>query len=178
MPEAFSEIVPLIVAGIIFLGILRLITEALESGQIFQPKYRAVPLLTKAEQAAWRALRHYISPPLHLCAKVRLADIIKPVKDEDGKAGRAALNKVWAKHIDFVVFDPRYGRVILAIEVDDSSHLRADRKKRDAFVDAALNAAGIPIDHIPLGKGSFAQAQVRLKSFFQEGDPSVLRRAS
>ena len=36
----------------------------------------------------------------------------------------------------------------MAIELDDRSHQREDRQKRDAFVDEVLNQAGIKIVHI------------------------------
>jgi len=36
----------------------------------------------------------------------------------------------------------------MAIELDDRSHQREDRQKRDAFVDDVLTQAGIKIAHI------------------------------
>jgi hypothetical protein len=48
-----------------------------------------------------------------------------------------------------VLCDRNAVRPLLAIELDDSSHNRADRKARDAFVDSALKAAGLPIIHVP-----------------------------
>ncbi|MEM7570959.1 MAG: DUF2726 domain-containing protein [Pseudomonadota bacterium] len=164
MPQAITDLISLFVVGSLILLALKFLTEGAQG--LFAPKYRAVPLLTKAEQSAWRALRSYIPPPYTLGLKVRLADIIKPVRNEDGKAGRSALNKVMAKHIDLVVYDPRDFSVVLAIEIDDKSHARRDRQERDAFVDKALETAGIPIERIPLGKGSFRVAQARLTDFF------------
>lgn len=164
MPDVFTELLPLFVIGGLVLLTLKFLSEAAQG--ILGPKYRAVPLLTKAEQNAWRALRGHIPPPYALGLKIRLADIIKPVLTEEGKAGRAALNKVVAKHIDMVVFDPRDFSVVLAIEIDDKSHTRRDRQDRDAFVDNALETAGIPIEGIPLAKGSLKAPQLRLRDFF------------
>ena len=36
----------------------------------------------------------------------------------------------------------------IAIELDDNSHEKADRKKRDEFVDSVMKQIGIPILHI------------------------------
>jgi hypothetical protein len=41
--------------------------------------------------------------------------------------------------VDAATFAP-----CLAVELDDSSHLRADRRERDAFVDEVLASVGIP----------------------------------
>ncbi len=35
----------------------------------------------------------------------------------------------------------------LVVELDDANHDRPDRRDRDAFVDAVLSAAGLPIAH-------------------------------
>lgn len=40
----------------------------------------------------------------------------------------------------------------LAIELDDSSHQKVSRQERDAFVDEALAAAGLPCLHIPAAR--------------------------
>jgi len=42
---------------------------------------------------------------------------------------------------------------MVAIELDDRSHEREDRMKRDAFVDRVFEAAVLPILHIPAAKG-------------------------
>jgi hypothetical protein len=38
------------------------------------------------------------------------------------------------------------------VELDDKSHRREDRKRRDGFVDEALKSAGIPITRIEAGE--------------------------
>lgn len=44
---------------------------------------------------------------------------------------------VWAKRMDYVITD-RDSRILLVIELDDQSHTRKDRKKRDKFVNKTL----------------------------------------
>lgn len=39
-------------------------------------------------------------------------------------------------------------KLYMAIELDDGSHQREDRQRRDAFVDEVLSQAGIKIVHI------------------------------
>ena len=67
------------------------------------------------------------------------------VKAKDRKTYWSGLNRVTSKSIDFVVVDLASGGALLAIELDDKTHQRDDRKRRDAFVNDALRQAGIPL---------------------------------
>jgi hypothetical protein len=49
------------------------------------------------------------------------------------------------QHLDFVLCDRETTDVLLAIELDDRSHRKLARKRRDRFLTGALNAAGIPL---------------------------------
>jgi hypothetical protein len=40
-------------------------------------------------------------------------------------------------------------RIMMAIELDDASHERADRIARDELLDAIMQDAGLPLVHIP-----------------------------
>jgi hypothetical protein len=50
--------------------------------------------------------------------------------------------------LDFVLVDAATCAPRGVVELDDSSHNRADRRDRDAFVDDVLAATGIPILHV------------------------------
>jgi very-short-patch-repair endonuclease len=104
-------------------------------------------LLTDAELAFYRVLHSATAGDWPLFAMVRLADLIQ-VKPQSSSP-QAWQNKIHAKHLDFVICDPETLEARLAIELDDKSHQKPDRKARDAFVDAALSAAGLPILRIP-----------------------------
>ena len=60
------------------------------------------------------------------------------------------LRRISQKHVDFLICDKKGFSIIGVVELDDRSHFRADRIKRDRFVDAALAGAGIPILHHPV----------------------------
>jgi very-short-patch-repair endonuclease len=59
-------------------------------------------------------------------------------------------NKIDRKQVDFLLVDSKNLKPVLVIELDDSSHQRADRAERDGYVEKALAAAGIPIARIPV----------------------------
>lgn len=80
--------------------------------------------------------------------KVRLADVIKTQTGLPPPERQRAFNKISAKHLDFVICRIEDLSVACAVELDDASHQRAERRARDEFVDAALNAAGITVLHI------------------------------
>jgi hypothetical protein len=112
-----------------------------EDGELY-PYKLAQSLLTASEAAFYGALvlaagRRYV-----VFAKVRLADLCQ---DLDRWADIRAFNKVSSKHVDFVLCDAATFRPVLAIELDDRSHLRASRRSRDAFVDGIYRTMGLGV---------------------------------
>lgn len=100
-------------------------------------------LLTKAERSFYEVLRAVVVDEMLIFAKVRLADLVWLPKGTTN--WQAHFNRVQSKHIDFVLCDLQKIAPVLAIELDDASHGRDSRQRRDLFVNAALNGAGLPI---------------------------------
>jgi hypothetical protein len=103
-------------------------------------------LLTAAERSLFGVLHEAFGAKYFIFAKVRLADLLWMPKGTESR--QSHFNKIQAKHVDFVISDRQTVRPLVAIELDDSSHSRADRVNRDAFVDEALAAAGLPFVRI------------------------------
>lgn len=114
------------------------------------PYEKRESLLTKAELKFYHALSAAVEGKWSVCAMVRLADLIR-VRPK-APSHQAWLNRIRAKHIDFVLCDRGSMEARLAIELDDASHERADRIERDQFVDDALQSAGLPILRIKVAK--------------------------
>jgi very-short-patch-repair endonuclease len=112
-------------------------------------------LLTQGEAAFYQVLRTEVPDGLTLCFKVRLCDLIDCAADARRKGFWA---KISQKHLDFVLVDSADTAIRLAIELDDRSHDRKDRRERDAFVDAALAVAGIPILRVAAASAYDARA--------------------
>jgi very-short-patch-repair endonuclease len=122
---------------------------ARHSGNEVLPAFEARgSLVTEAELRFYQALTAAAGGSWTVFAMVRLADLVKVRSDIAG--AQAWRNKTFGKHIDFVVCDNNSLQVRLAIELDDSSHQRADRQQRDAFVNEALASAGLPLLRIPV----------------------------
>lgn len=123
------------------------------------PYIRRGALLTAAEQRFYLRLYQAVGTEVLICPKVRLADVIE-VRG-DAIEWQAAWNRIAAKHVDFVLTTPDTLRPLLAIELDDSSHMLARRQQRDELLDRAVMAAGLPI------------LRVRVR---RDYDPTALRR--
>ena len=99
-------------------------------------------LLTASEAAFYGALLLAAGRRYVVFAKVRLADLCQ---DLDRWADIRAFNKVSSKHVDFVLCDATTFQPVLVVELDDRSHLRADRRSRDAFVDGIFRTMGLGV---------------------------------
>lgn len=100
-------------------------------------------LVSAAERSFLAALDAAIGPEHRVFAKVRLADIVTLRGAAESRTG--LMNKVRQKHVDFVVCDRNSLRFVAVIELDDSTHETPKGRARDAFVDSALRAAGLPL---------------------------------
>lgn len=108
-------------------------------------------LLSKAERSFYEVLRAAVADEWTIFAKVRLLDLVwLPRGTSQAQSHR---NRVQSKHVDFVLADPRTIGPVLVVELDDASHRRSDRQRRDAFVDAVLQGAGLPVLHVPVKSG-------------------------
>lgn len=99
-------------------------------------------LLTDAEFAFFTVLEKCLRSGDAIAPKVRLGDVLG-CSDADWAKGYGP--KISSKHLDFVVFERSSSRILLGIELDDSSHRHPNRVARDAFVDQAMAAAGVPL---------------------------------
>lgn len=100
-------------------------------------------LLSHAEQRLFLALNSVFGRNVRLMAKVRLADVVSCATTYGGDFGRIS-----QKHLDFVVVDPANSRILIAIELDDRSHLTFATRERDAFVNELLRSIGLPLVRI------------------------------
>lgn len=120
-------------------------SDSIEQLQVHEelPYKKKQYLLSVAEKNFYEVLKTAIQDTdYYICPKVRLADIIYVGKTDKRQS---YFNKIQSKHIDFLLCTADTLSPVIAIELDDNSHFRKDRIKRDAFVDKALKAAGLKI---------------------------------
>ena len=100
-------------------------------------------IMTPAEMSLFRRLekiagdRYYVFPQIHLSSL--LDHTVK------GQNWEHALSTIQRKSIDYALVDKVSLKTIYAVELDDSTHDRPDRKERDVKVEQYLLDAGIPL---------------------------------
>jgi hypothetical protein len=170
-PEQLAPLLP-----ILFLLIIAVVLKTiLRGGSAENPSYeRNDRLFSPAERSFIGVLEQILGKEYRIIGKVRMADIIRPRKGLSASARTSALNRITSKHVDFAVCDPKTLQIVGVIELDDSSHDRADRRRRDEFVDAALASAGVPLARIPAQR-AYTPAEIRLRvsGLFATANPSL-----
>ncbi len=112
-----------------------------------QPTVHVEPvetLLTAAEQKFYEALDAAIDGRLLILSKVRVADLLT-VTSASQPARYRVFRSIACKHVDFVLAEAENLHPIAAIELDDSSHQRADRRLRDQLLDELFEKAAFPL---------------------------------
>ena len=115
------------------------------------PTYQKRPsLFTPAERVFLSALKDAAGDDYRVFGKVRIADVLAPHDRLNNAARQAALNKICAKHFDYVLCSPDDLSFVCAIELNDKSHQREDRQARDRFIADACRVAGLPLLTFPV----------------------------
>jgi hypothetical protein len=130
-------------------GILKIILRRREKWPYQKKEY----LLTRAEKDFFFVLQEIIGNDSLIFSKVRLLDILYIPKGIESREYYRYLNKIQSKHVDFLLCDRENIKPLLAIELDDSSHLHPSRIERDNFIDKIFENAKLPILHIKYSKG-------------------------
>ena len=116
------------------------------------------PLFTAAERSFLGVLDAAVSDNYRVFGKVRVADIINPVKGMDRKDWQIAFNKISSKHFDYVLCSKDKLEVIAVIELDDKSHNTKKAIKRDALLESACKSAELNLVRFQAKSGYQVQA--------------------
>ena len=116
--------------------------------------------MSPAERSFFGVLQLAVGSDYLVFPKVRLADIVVPVKGMSKSGWQTAFNKITGKHIDFILCEPSCLKVVAAVELDDDTHWRFDRSFRDNLVDCALADADIPILRVK-ARETYSPASIR-----------------
>lgn len=105
-------------------------------------------LLTVREQRFFLGLLNSIDRERWLlCPQVRVADIttLAPNIKSGTKTWWQLFRMVSQWHCDIVVVDASTFSIVAVIELDDASHLKKSRIRRDILLEEVLRQAGIPL---------------------------------
>lgn len=126
------------------------------------PYHRRNTLLTKPESQFYKVLVEAVSGDALIFAKPRIADVLAVNSMKDKKHWQRSFNRIAQKHVDFVLCDKDSQAFICAIELNDRSHERPDRKRRDVFVVNAFKRAKLPLI-MQLTQNDYSSTELRHK---------------
>lgn len=121
-------------------------------------------LFTKSETLFFSSLEQALEGRLRIFGKVRIADVLNVKKGLTKREWGFQFGRIKAKHFDYVLCDPKTLKVVCAIELDDSSHERPDRIKRDEFVNVICKKAGLKLHRFNV-KMHYDVEQIRERIF-------------
>ena len=121
------------------------IEPAVPEGVYFRKEF----ILTPAEKKFYDVLVDAVGDDVAVFGQCRVADLIHV----DSKKHFGAFNKIKSKHVDFVLMEKSDGALLCAIELDDKSHRRKDRIKRDEFLDDIFKQVGLPLFRFKVRSG-------------------------
>jgi hypothetical protein len=124
------------------------------------PYKKVLVLFSPSERSFLGVLEQAVGDGAKVFGKVRVADVILPEKSLSRSNWQQAFNKISGKHFDYLLCKKDDLSVICAIELDDSSHQSESRKKRDEFLSAVCDAAGVPLVQVPAKQG-YVIAEIR-----------------
>ena len=94
-------------------------------------------IMTDCEKAFFEAFKETVGSHYTVQPQINLASIID-------KESQSKYRNELFRNIDFGIFDSDYSLKLL-IEINDESHMRADRSARDSKVKTICDEAGIPL---------------------------------
>jgi very-short-patch-repair endonuclease len=153
-------------------GVLLLIVLIWVVRSFLEPTVKMEPvrsLLTPAEQKFYAALDAAIDGRFVILSKVRIADLFF-ISSSNSTARLRVFRSIASKHVDFVLAEPADLQPVAAIELDDSSHDRSNRRLRDQLLDELFEKAGFPLIRFRAAtKYNLRQIQVEVGEVVQGG---------
>ena len=107
--------------------------------------YKKRNIMTESELSFFRKLENEYKDKYYIIPQVLLSSIIDVDLPRNFYAYKGYRSKMDKKTIDFVLFEKETFKPFIAIELDDSSHLRKDRQGRDEFVNELFEKAGVKL---------------------------------
>ena len=153
----------IIIVGVVFVVRLIRLRGGVDGAEKPKYEYRKKQFfMTRSEHEFYDTLVSAVGNDYYIFAQAHLPTLVDhKIRGQDWRAALAHINR---KSVDFVLCDKQYISPKLAIELDDSSHERPDRRERDEEVERILKYAGVPLlrfhNHINLNTTEIA-TQIR-----------------
>lgn len=129
-------------------------------GKIGFPYQPAKPLFSAAERSFLGVLDQAVGPEHRVFGKVRVADVAAVKSGLGNSARQGALNRIAAKHFDFLVCRSGDLAVVCAVELNDKSHSSQRAQARDELLANVCGVINLPLLTVP-AKAAYSPQDVR-----------------
>ena len=113
-------------------------TVPAEKNECIKTIYQSKPLMTDYEFSFYQKIKELEEKNLKIIPQINLATVIK-------KCNNTAYYTDLFRNIDFAIFTSDFSKLLLLIELNDSTHNFEKRKERDTKVKDICESAGIPL---------------------------------
>jgi len=114
-------------------------------------------LITRPEHKFFDLLIQIVGKNYYVFPQVSISSFLDHKFNKQNLGG--AFAHIHQKSVDFVICDKNYIEPVLAIELDDKSHQREDRVKRDTDVNKLLHESNMPLIRFE-NHGSFDKNEI------------------
>lgn len=114
---------------------------------------------TRSESVFYRELKEQLGNRYDIFPKVRIIDFVDVIPGAPNYSSWR--NKIWSKHVDFLLCEKETHTPVIAIEVNGGSHNTAKAIARDAFVADIYETVDIKFVVVSVGS-SFAEEIVKI----------------
>ena len=119
------------------------------TGSIGFPYQPAKTLFSASERSFLGVLDQAVGSEHRVFGKVRVADIASVKSGLGNSARQGALNRIAAKHFDFVICRAGDLSVVCAVELNDKSHSSQRAQARDDLLAKVCQAINLPLLTVP-----------------------------
>lgn len=108
------------------------------------PFSKKATLYTQVERNFQNLLELAVDGKYKIMNRVKMLDLLEFKQTTDSKSRRAALAKMNAKYLDYVLCDPKDMSIVAVIDLVNNSSKDGHKATPDWFVSGALEASGLP----------------------------------
>ena len=155
-----SSLVLLAIVVFVVFIVLAALKNKQGSGKLGFPYQPAKPLFSAAERSFLGVLDQAVGPEHRVFGKVRVADVAAVKSGLGNSARQGALNRIAAKHFDFLVCRSGDLSVVCAVELNDKSHASQRAQARDELLANVCRVINLPLLTVP-AKAAYSPQDVR-----------------
>lgn len=162
----------LIFICIIAIWIIKIRNSTQNKKQRKQYKYTAkLSIMTKSEVAFYDKLQKILGQKFYIVPQAHLGTFLDhKVPGQNWKGAFSVINR---KSVDFLICEKETSKPVIAIELDDWTHSKADRIDRDNLVNQIINDAGLLL--VRFKEGEWDSEDAILQKIWTDSKLSIQR---